>query len=64
MSAIYLLYCLGLSVQCDNCKPVLITLQVNEYDSLDRRSSLPRMKSYDAVVFDVLKVSAEDFAVS
>jgi hypothetical protein len=30
--------------------------------NLDRRASLPRMKSYDAVVFDVLRVSADDFA--
>lgn len=33
-------------------------------DSLDKHSSLPRMKSYDAAVFDVLKVPAEEFAVS
>ncbi|XP_046376221.1 ras-specific guanine nucleotide-releasing factor RalGPS1-like isoform X2 [Haliotis rufescens] len=31
-------------------------------ESLEKRSSLPRMKSYDAVVFDVLKVSPDDFA--
>lgn len=33
-------------------------------DSLDKHSSLPRMKSYDAAVFDVLKVPPEEFAVS
>ena len=33
-------------------------------DSLDHRLALPQMKSYDAVVFDVLRVSPEDFAVS
>lgn len=35
-------------------------------DSLDhdKHSSLPRMKSYDAVVFDVLRVSSDEFAVS
>ncbi|KAJ8299930.1 hypothetical protein KUTeg_021449, partial [Tegillarca granosa] len=31
-------------------------------ESLYNRSSLPRMKSYDAVVFDVTKVPPEDFA--
>ena len=29
-----------------------------------RCSTLPKMKSFDAVVFDVCKVSPEDFAVS
>ena len=38
--------------------------QQGSQDSLDRRASLPRIKSFDAVVFDVLRVSAEDFAVS
>ncbi|CAH1272857.1 Hypp4971 [Branchiostoma lanceolatum] len=38
-------------------------------DSLSQRDSgtrwtLPRLKSYDAVVFDALKVSPEEFAVS
>ena len=32
-------------------------------ESLERRSSLPRMKSYDAVVFEILRVSPDDFAV-
>ncbi|XP_052675475.1 ras-specific guanine nucleotide-releasing factor RalGPS1-like isoform X2 [Crassostrea angulata] len=31
-------------------------------ESLERRSSLPRMKSYDAVVFEILRVSPDDFA--
>jgi len=33
-------------------------------ESIDKHSSLPRMKSYDAVVFDVLRVSPDEFAVS
>nr|XP_006822058.1 PREDICTED: ras-specific guanine nucleotide-releasing factor RalGPS1-like [Saccoglossus kowalevskii] len=31
-------------------------------DSLDSRWTLPRMKSYDAVVFDMLRVTPDDFA--
>ena len=46
---------------------LLLQLRHDSSESLDGSSSgkrLNRMKSYDAVVFDVLKVSPDDFAVS
>ena len=51
----------------DGVMLLLLQLRHDSSESLDGSSSgkrLNRMKSYDAVVFDVLKVSPDDFAVS
>ncbi|XP_077986371.1 ras-specific guanine nucleotide-releasing factor RalGPS1-like isoform X2 [Glandiceps talaboti] len=41
---------------------LLSTEEQGSQDSLDSRWTLPRMKSYDAVVFDMLRVTPDEFA--
>ncbi|XP_070532739.1 ras-specific guanine nucleotide-releasing factor RalGPS1-like isoform X2 [Ptychodera flava] len=50
----------------DDVRPTTPKMVVTEdrgsQDSLDSRWTLPRMKSYDAVVFDMLRVTPDEFA--
>ena len=45
--------------------PVFQAISTGSQDSLDgRHATLPHMKSYDAAVFEILRVQPEEFAVS